>query len=78
MKTNGNPYSSASGMAAVQSLRKQAEDNGLSGMSLDEINAEISEAREEKSMTVAGKQAEPAEVSKKTLADMDSAVRNLL
>lgn len=72
-----NPYSSESGMAAVQSLRRQAEDNGLTGMSLDEINAEISVARAEKSMPVVGKQAETAEVSKKTLADMDSAVRNL-
>lgn len=43
-----NPYSSESGMAAVQSLRRQAEDNGLTGMSLDEINAEISAARAEK------------------------------
>ena len=76
MKTNDNPYSSESGMAAVHSLRKQAEDNGLTGMSLDEINAEISAARAVKCMTGAREQAEPAEISKMTLADMGSTVRN--
>jgi len=34
-------------MAAFLALRKQAENNGLTGMSLDEINAEISAARAE-------------------------------
>ena len=47
VKTNCNFYSSESGMAAFLALRKQAENNGLTGMSLDEINAEISAARAE-------------------------------
>ena len=48
VKTNCNFYSSESGMAAFLALRKQAENNGLTGMSLDEINAEIHAARTER------------------------------
>ncbi len=33
------------GMSAFQSLRRQAKDNGIQGMSLSEINAEIDSAR---------------------------------
>ncbi len=33
------------GMSAFQSLRRQAKDNGIQGMSLSEINAEIGSAR---------------------------------
>ncbi len=33
------------GMSAFQSLRRQAKDNGVQGMSLSEINAEIGSAR---------------------------------
>ena len=47
VKTNCNFHRSESGMAAFLALRKQAENNGLTGMSLDEINAEISAARAE-------------------------------
>ena len=39
---------SAEGLAAFLALRKQAEDNGLTGMSLDEINEEIAAVRAEK------------------------------
>lgn len=35
-------------MGAFRSLRQQAAQNGVSGMSLDEINAEINQARQEK------------------------------
>ena len=38
-------YVSPQGMSAFLELRRQAEENGVSGMSLDEINAEISAAR---------------------------------
>ena len=38
-------YVSPQGMNALLELRRQAEENGVSGMSLDEINAEISAAR---------------------------------
>lgn len=36
------------GLQAFQSLRRQAKENGLQDMSLDEINAEISKCRERK------------------------------
>lgn len=38
-------YVSQQGMNAFLELRRQAEENGVSGMSLDEINAEITAAR---------------------------------
>ncbi|MGN0255992.1 MAG: type II toxin-antitoxin system RelB/DinJ family antitoxin [Chordicoccus sp.] len=40
-------YKSSDGMAALRELQREAELNGLSDMSLDEINAEISAARAE-------------------------------
>lgn len=36
------------GMAAIRSMRESAEQAGLSGMSLDEINAEIAASRSER------------------------------
>lgn len=41
-------YKNPAGMAALRELQREAEINGLSDMSLEEINAEISAAREEK------------------------------
>ena len=38
----------ADGMQAFLALRKQAEENGIADMSLDEINAEIRAARQER------------------------------
>ena len=36
------------GMQAFLALRRQAEENGIADMSIDEINAEISAARKER------------------------------
>jgi addiction module RelB/DinJ family antitoxin len=41
-----------SGYNAFMALRKEAKDNGLQGMSLDEINEEINAARREKEARV--------------------------
>ena len=41
-------YKSPEGMRAFMALRQEAEDNGLSDMTLDEINAEINAARAER------------------------------
>lgn len=38
--------SASAGLKAFQSLRRQAKTNGLQDMSLDEINAEITQSRE--------------------------------
>jgi len=35
------------GLRAMRELQRQAEENGLSEMTLDEINAEIAQARQE-------------------------------
>lgn len=40
-------YQSPEGMAALRELQREAEANGLTDMSLDEINAEIGAARAE-------------------------------
>ncbi len=48
VKTASSNDRSAEGLAAFLALRKQAEDNGLTGMSLDEINEEIAAVRAEK------------------------------
>ena len=44
---SGQSKSAEAGMLAFESLRKQAQRNGVSDMSLEEINAEISSARKE-------------------------------
>ena len=41
-------YKSPEGMRAFMALRQEAEKNGLSDMTLDEINAEIDAARKER------------------------------
>lgn len=41
-------HKSEEGWDALRTLNKQAEENGLTGMSLDEINAEIKAARADK------------------------------
>lgn len=48
VKTKDSRHSSPEGMAAFLALRKQAEENGLTGMSLDDINAEINATRAER------------------------------
>lgn len=42
------------GIRAIQSMRESAEKAGLSGMSLDEINAEIAASRRERLTRKAG------------------------
>jgi DNA-damage-inducible protein J len=41
-------YRSQEGMAALRELQREAEANGLSDMSLEEVNAEIAAYREER------------------------------
>jgi len=41
------------GMSALRSLQRQAKENGLSDMTLDEINAEIDAARREQKERIA-------------------------
>ena len=48
VKNESAKYESPEGLQAFFALRKQAEENGLSDMSLDEINAEITAARAER------------------------------
>ena len=48
VKNDRSRYSSPVGLRAFMELRGQAESDGLTGMSLDEINAEIAAARAEK------------------------------
>ena len=48
VKNDRSRYSSPEGLRAFMELRRQAESDGLTGMSLDEINAEIAAARAEK------------------------------
>lgn len=45
LKLNNTGYKSPEGLAAMIELQKEAEENGLNGMSLDEVNAEIAAAR---------------------------------
>lgn len=46
-----NPYLAERGYRAMLELSESAEKNGLSSMSLDEINAEIEASRKEHSAT---------------------------
>lgn len=46
------------GIQVIQSMREAAEKAGLSGMSLDEINAEIAEERSERRVRSAGRTAD--------------------
>ncbi len=46
-----NPYFAERGYRAMLELSESAEKNGLSNMSLDEINAEIEASRKEQSST---------------------------
>ena len=48
VKNETAEYRSQKGLEAFLALRKQAEENGLTGMTLEEINAEIDAARAEK------------------------------
>lgn len=48
VKLTAPSYKSPEGMRAFMALRQEAEDNGLSEMTLDEINAEISASRSER------------------------------
>lgn len=48
IKVNKSTYQNREGMQVIMDLRKSAEENGLLGMSLDEINAEISASRSER------------------------------
>lgn len=45
VKTREAEYRSPDGMAAMIELQKEAEENNLNGMTLDEINAEIAALR---------------------------------
>ena len=45
-------YKSPDGMRAFMALRQEAEANGLSDMTLDEINAEISAARADRKKSI--------------------------
>lgn len=47
-------YKSPDGMRAFMALRQEAEDNVLSDMALDEINAEINAARAERKKKAGG------------------------
>ena len=48
VKKNKNNVKNTKGMEAFLALRRQAEENGISGMSLDEINEEIQAARRDR------------------------------
>ena len=48
VKLSPPSYKSPEGMRAFMALRQEAETNGLSDMTLDEINAEINAARAER------------------------------
>ena len=48
VKLSQPAYKSPEGMRAFMALRQEAEANGLSDMTLDEINAEIAAARAER------------------------------
>ena len=46
------PYNAERGYRAMQEISESAERNGLSAMSLDEINAEIESSRNERNAAV--------------------------
>lgn len=48
LKVERNEYKSPEGLAALAELQREAEENGISNMSLDEVNAEIAAARAER------------------------------
>lgn len=48
LKVKDAGYKSPEGLAAMVELQREAEENGLNDMSLDEINAEIAASRAER------------------------------
>lgn len=48
MKASEKSYSSSVGLGALGRLRQQASDEGITDLSLDEINAEIAATRSER------------------------------